>query len=169
MAAAALALMVAGLTPSEAYAAVEWRVPILLGAVLPMAAAVSTTGVAADVSRVIVGLTAGHPLATVIAVYLLAALLTQVLSNIAVAALMTPPVVSVGAALHFSTIGIDGLVATMLAALMMTPMSGTANKPALLVMARGSFRHRDYLRVGLIPSVAGAVAAVLVVMTVWRP
>ena len=169
LAAAALALMITGLTPSEAYAAVEWRVPILLGAVLPMAAAVSTTGVAADVSRVIVGLTAGHPLATVLAVYLLAALLTQVLSNIAVAALLTPPVVAVGAALHFSTIGIDGLVATMLAALMMTPMSGTANKPALLVMARGSFRHRDYLRVGLIPSVAGAVAAVVVVMAVWRP
>lgn len=169
LAAAALALILNALSPSEAYAAVEWRVPILLGAVLPMAAAVSTTGVAGVVSRFIVGLTAGHPLATVIAVYLLAALLTQVLSNIAVAALLTPPVVAVGAALHFSNTGIDGLVATLLAALMMTPMSGTANKPALLVMARGSFRHRDYLRVGLIPSVAGAVAAVLVVMMVWRP
>ncbi len=169
LAAAALALILTGMAPSEAYMAVEWRVPILLGAVLPMAAAVSTTGVAANVSRVIVSLTAGHPLATVIAVYLLAALLTQVLSNIAVAALMTPLVVAVGAGLHFSLVGIDGLVATMLAALMMTPMSGTANKPALLVMARGSFRHRDYLRVGLIPSIAGAVATVVVVMAVWRP
>lgn len=169
LAAAALMLILNVLSPSDAYAAVEWRVPILLGAVLPMAAAVSTTGVAADVSRIIVGLTAGHPIATVIAVYLLAALLTQVLSNIAVAALMTPPVVAVGTALHFTITGVDGLVATMLAALMMTPMSGTANKPALLVMARGSFRHRDYVRVGMIPSVAGAVAAVVVVMAVWHP
>jgi di/tricarboxylate transporter len=39
----------------------------------------------------------------------------------------------------------------------------------LLVMARGSFRHRDYVRVGMIPSVAGAVAAVVVVMAVWHP
>jgi di/tricarboxylate transporter len=167
--AATVALMLGVLSPSDAYAAVEWRVPLLLGAVLPLAAAVSYTGLAKDLSRIIVSLTVHQPLATVVAVYLLAALLTQILSNIAVAALLTPPVVAIGAALHFGVTGIDGLVATMLAALMMTPMSGTANKPALLVMARGSFRHRDYLRMGLIPSVAGAVAAMAVVMTVWHP
>jgi di/tricarboxylate transporter len=169
LAAATLTLVLGVLSPSDAYAAVEWRVPLLFGAVLPLAAAVSTSGLAADLSRLVVGLTAHSALATVIVVYLLAALLTQVLSNIAVAALLTPPVVAIGTALRFGVTAIDGLVATMLAALMMTPMSGTANKPALLVMARGSFRHSDYLRMGLIPSVAGAVATVVVVMAVWRP
>lgn len=166
LAGAALALVSGVLSPEEAYAAVEWRVPILLGAVLPIASAVSSTGLANTLAKDITGIAEGSILATVLLVYLAAALFTQVLSNIATAALMTPIAVGIS---HLGGLPSHALVVTILAALMMTPLSGAANKPALLVMARGSFRHRDYLKFGLMPSVLGALVTVVLVMKVWHP
>lgn len=166
LAGAALALISGVLSPEEAYAAVEWRVPILLGAVLPIASAVSSTGLATVLARDITGLAEGSAIVTVVLIYLAAALFTQVLSNIATAAVMTPIAVGIS---HLAGLPSHALVVTILAALMMTPLSGAANKPALLVMARGSFRHRDYLKFGLMPSVMGAVVTIVLVMKVWHP
>lgn len=164
LAGAVLALLLGVLTPGQAYASVEWRVPILLGAVLPLAAAVSTTGLASFVARFVESVTQGSPILAIIGIYVLAAILTQVLSNIATAAVMTPIAVQVAKA---SPVTSETLVVTLLAALMMTPLSGTANKPALLVMGSSHFHHRDYLKFGLVPSLAGGILTLILVMAIW--
>lgn len=165
LAGAALALSSGVLTPQEAYAAVEWRVAILLGAVLPVAATVSTTGIAGRVAVFLAHGVGQNPPLTVIAIFLLGALMTQVVSNIATAALLTPVAVQVA---HAAGMPVHALVVTLLAALMMTPVTGAANKPALLVMSQG-LRQRDYWTWGLVPSLAGAAVTVLLVLAIWRP
>lgn len=165
LAGATLALVFGILSPHEAYQAVDWRVAILLGAVFPVAHAVSQVGLSHDVATLISQSVGSVPILTVVAIFVLGALLTQVLSNIATAALLTPVAVAVAQTSHLA---VHALVVTLLAALMMTPVTGTANKPALLVMSQG-LRHRDYLRGGLVPSVAGLLVTVILVMSLWHP
>ncbi|MGC8487571.1 MAG: SLC13 family permease [Clostridia bacterium] len=165
LAGATLALVLGVLTPQDAYQAVEWRVAILLGAVFPVARAVSTVGLSHTAAQVLAHMVAGAPLLAVIVVFLVGALFTQVLSNIATAALLTPVAVAIAGADHMR---IHALVVTLLASLMMTPLTGTSNKPALLVMSQG-LRHRDYLRGGIAPSLAGLVVTAILVMVLWRP
>jgi di/tricarboxylate transporter len=161
-----LSLILGRHRPEQVYRAVEWRVPLFIGALLPIAHAVSETGLAAQMAGLLARAVGGSVGLMVLGVYLMAAILTQVLSNIATAAVMTPVALAVGRALDVSPLG---LVVAVLAALMMTPLTGTANKPALLVMARGALRHRDYLRWGLLPSLAGGTLAWVLVMTTWWP
>jgi di/tricarboxylate transporter len=165
LAGAALALVTGVLTPEEAYAAVEWRIAILLGAVLPVAASVSTSGLARTVALFVARYAGSSPLLTILAIFVLAGLLTQVVSNIATAAVLTPVAVQVA---HATRVPSHALVVTLLAALMVTPLTGAANKPALLVMSEGVGR-RDYWTFGLIPSLAGTLVTVALVLAIWRP
>jgi di/tricarboxylate transporter len=104
-------------------------------------------------------------LLTILAIFVLAGLLTQVVSNIATAAVLTPVAVQVA---HATRVPSHALVVTLLAALMVTPLTGAANKPALLVMSQGVGR-RDYWTFGLIPSLAGTLVTVALVLAIWRP
>ena len=165
LAGATLALLLGVLTPHDAYQSVEWRVAILLGAVFPVATAVEHVGLSAALAGFVSHLAAGSAALAVLAMFALGALVTQIFSNIATAALLTPVAVAIAEADH---LGIHALVVTLLAALMMTPVTGTANKPALLLMSQG-LRHRDYLRRGLVPSLLGLGLTMVLVLTLWRP
>jgi di/tricarboxylate transporter len=163
---AVLALIIGRYPPQQIYRSVEWRVPLFIGAMLPVAGAVARTGLAARMAAEVVTVAGPHLGWVVMLVYIMAAGLTQILSNIATAAVMTPVAVDIAARLGVHP---TGMVVAVLAALMMTPLTGTANKPALLIMARGALKHRDYLRWGLMPSLGGAVVAWVMVMALWWP
>lgn len=113
LAGATLTLMLGCITPHEAYRGVEWRVALLLGAVFPVAQAVSSVVVTHAMAAFIVREVGGNPAGTVLALFILGAVLTQVLSNIATAALLTPVAVFVARA---ALLSIHALVVTLLAA-----------------------------------------------------
>src|SRR5690606_41118076 len=75
----------------EAYAAIDWRVVLLLAGVLPLGIALQNSGAAALIADFSIGLVGGFgPVATLAVIYIMTSALTEIMSNNASAALVVP-------------------------------------------------------------------------------
>ncbi len=135
------------LEPDEAYAAIDWRVVMLLAGVLPMGIALERSGGADWVAQNVIGLLSQFgPGVTLSAIYLLTAVMTEVMSNNAAAVLVVP--VAIAAA---ESLGVDAkpfLVAVAFAAStsFATPVGYQTNA---MVYAAGGYRFNDFPKIGV--------------------
>ncbi|WP_049937867.1 SLC13 family permease [Haloplanus natans] len=142
-----VAMIVTGcLNPTDAYDAVSWNVVFLLAGVLPLGLAMQRTGGDAFLAGLLANSTAVLPLLGVLAlVYLVSALLANVITPVATTVLMIP--VAVDTATRIGANRLTFLLAVMFAAstAFMTPIGYQTN---LMVYGPGGYRFTDYVRVG---------------------
>lgn len=131
----------------EAYDAIEWNILFLIYGMLGIGLAMEKTGGAEWIAGQVVGLTADlGPLFVLAAVYLLASLLTEAVTNNAVAILLTPVVISIA-----ESLGVDPrpfIVAVMFgaSASFLTPIGYQTNT---YVYGAGGYKFADFLKVGI--------------------
>lgn len=136
------------LSMDEAYQAIDWRTIVLVAGMLPISAALKTSGAADVIGNWIVGITAGHGVEALLAgLFVFAAILSQLIpANAAVPALVAPiaaeAAVRVGANPKMFILAVALAASTAFA----TPWCSTVNA---FVMAPGGYRARDYLVAGL--------------------
>lgn len=149
------------LRPEEAYAAVDWRVIILLAGVLPLGIALQKSGGADWVAQHALGWLSGYgPLVTLAAIYLLTALMTEVMSNNAAAVLVVPIAISTA-----ESMGVDSkpfLVAVAFAAStsFATPVGYQTNT---MVYTAGGYRFSDFPKIGIPLNLLFWVMAVILI------
>jgi di/tricarboxylate transporter len=163
--AAAIALILTGcIRLDRAYRSIDWRVIVLIGGMLPLAMALEKTGAAALLARQLASLspTIG-PLGTVLLLYLFTCLLTQVISNMATAALVTPIAINLA-----TTQGLDPqpFVVAMAVAVTTSYVTPLTNADNLLVREAGRYTTRDYVINGL-PLFLMQTAAALIILLIW--
>ena len=135
------------LEPDEAYAAIDWRVVVLLAGVFPLGVAMRDSGLATIIVDYTLAPLGGFgPLAALAALYLVTAALTEFMSNNAAAVLLTP--IALGTA---ETLGVDAkpmLIAVMFAAstAFATPVGYQTNT---MVYSAGGYRFSDFVKIGL--------------------
>lgn len=131
----------------QAVRAVDRSILLIVGATLALGAALEATGGATFIANTILGSIAGNdPALNMTLLFLIVALITNVLSNNACAILFTPIAVSVAA-----TTGVDPMVMAITVLLgancsFATPIGYQTN---LLVMGPGHYRFGDFIRGGL--------------------
>ncbi|OHE79566.1 MAG: sodium:proton symporter [Lysobacterales bacterium GWF1_69_6] len=131
----------------QAYQAVDWRVIVLLAGVLPLGIAMQKSGLAQGIADFSVGWVGGFgPLAVLAAVYLVTALLTELMSNNAAAVLITPIAYSTAVSLGVSPTPF--LVAVLFAAStsFATPVGYQTNT---MVYNAGNYRFTDFMKMGI--------------------
>ena len=149
------------LDPEDAYAAIDWRVVLLLAGVLPLGIALQNSGAAALVADAAIGLVGSMgPVATLAVIYVMTSLLTEVMSNNASAALVVPIAIATA-----ESLGLDSkpfLVAVAFAAStsFATPISYQTNT---MVYAAGGYRFKDFVRVGVPLNIIFIVMAVVLI------
>lgn len=143
----AVAMVPAGcLNVRQAARAFDRRIYLLIGAAIAMATSLEATGGARFLAEAVVNAFSGAPVAVVLsAMFLLIALMTNLLSNNATAVLFTP--IAINTALQ---LGVDPLIfvfAVIFAAncSFATPMAYQTN---LLVMGPGHYRFSDFMKAG---------------------
>lgn len=145
---AALAMLATRcLDPGDAYNAVSWNIIFLIIGMLGVGKAMEVTGGAqlmADGVMAVFG--DSSPVVVLAAVYLLSSILTELISNNAVAVLLTPIIISIAMAL-----GVDArpfIVAMMFgcSASFATPIGYQTNT---YVYGAGGYRFSDFLKVGV--------------------
>ncbi len=135
------------LEPDEAYAAIDWRVIVLLAGVFPLGVAMRDSGLAAVIVDYTLAPLGGFgPIAALAALYLVTAVLTEIMSNNAAAVLLTP--IALGTA---ETLGVDAkpmLIAVMFAAstAFATPVGYQTNT---MVYSAGGYRFSDFMKIGI--------------------
>jgi di/tricarboxylate transporter len=145
--AGAVAMVLTGcLRPQELYDAVQWDVIFLLAGVIPLGIALQETGGADLLADLFVMAAPGLPAILVLGLmYLVTAVLTNIISNNASVVLMIP--VAVEAARQLGAYPFAFVLAVTFAAstAFMTPVGYQTN---LIVYGPGGYRFTDYLKVG---------------------
>ena len=114
---------------------------------LPLAIALEKTGAAELLAEQLTGLSAGvGQLGTLLLLYLFASLLTQVVSNSATAALVTPIAINLAIAQGLAP---QPFAMAMAVAVTMSYVTPLTNTEALLIREPGRYTMKDYLRNGL--------------------
>jgi len=143
----AVLMVITGCLPArKAYSNIDWQVVFLLAGLIPLGIALETTGAAARAAEWVIQVAGDWgPSVMLSAFFLLASLLTGVMSNTATAALLVPLALTAAKAL-----GVDPrpfLIALTFAAsaAYYTPIGYQTN---MLVYGPGGYRFMDFVRVG---------------------
>lgn len=163
---AAFFVLITGcIDPVEAYQSVEWKVLFLIIGMLGLGQALQYSGLADLLARVLVD-TAGDvdPRILVALFYLLAAILTEMVSNNAVAALLTPLVIIVSLQLGVDAKPFIAAVMFGSSASFATPIGYQTNT---FVYGAGGYQFGDFFRAGLPLALILWVVASLLIPVIW--
>ena len=149
----------------NAYKAIEWNVLFLIYGMLGIGLAMEKSGGAEWIANGVVGpMSQLGPLPILAAIYLLTLVLTELVTNNAVAILMTPIAISVAMSLDVSARPF--LVAIMFAASasFITPIGYQTNT---YVYGAGGYKFGDFIKVGLPLSLILWVTAMILIPRFW--
>ena len=162
----ALVVVLGGcLDMKQAYKAIEWEVLFLIYGMLGMGKALEKTGGAEWIAMGVVGAMDQYgPLVMLAAIYLLVSILTELVTNNAVAILMTPIAISIAASMDVDPRPF--LVAIMFgaSASFITPIGYQTNT---YVYGAGGYRFGDFMKVGIPLNLLLWAAAVFLIPKFW--
>ncbi|MFC7235311.1 SLC13 family permease [Halosegnis marinus] len=158
--AGALGMVVTGcLKPTEVYDSVQWDVIVLLAGVIPLGLAMQTTGGADFLAELVVLVSGTLPVLAVLGLmYLVTAVLTNIVSNNAAVVLMIPVAAQVATDVGASVFAFILAVTFAASTAFMTPVGYQTN---LFVYGPGGYRFTDYVKVGAPLQLLFAVATTL--------
>jgi di/tricarboxylate transporter len=151
--------------PREVYEAIDWPVVVLLGALIPVAAAMQSTGTADLIARLLLDNVArGEAVIGLATILIVTMMLTDLMNNAATAAVMCP--IALGAAGQLGANPDTFLMAVAVGAscAFMTPIGHQNNT---LILGPGGFRFGDYWRMGLPVDVIVVSLGLPVLMWAW--
>ncbi len=165
-AAGALALMAFRIVSLRAvYEAVDWPVIVLLGALIPVAQAMESTGGAELVARLILkNVAQGQAIIALIVIMVITMTLSDVMNNAATAAVMCP--IAIGMANQLGANADTFLMAVAIGAscAFLTPIGHQNNT---LILGPGGFRFGDYWRLGLPLEILVLAVSIPMLLLVW--
>jgi di/tricarboxylate transporter len=149
----------------DVYQGMDWKIIILLGAILPLGIAIETTGLAHVVVEGALDMVGNHgPLAALLMVYVLTALLTELMGHNPSVVLMVGIAVSVAHAVHADPRPFVVAVAFAAATSFATPVGYPTNT---MVYYAGGYRFLDFTKVG-VPLIALFCAlSMLLIPRIW--
>ena len=162
--AAAAMLVFRCCTPAQAMNAVNWSLLTSLAGSISLGVAIQNTGVAAWISQSILEMNGGNPLAVMMAICLVASVITEFLSDTAVAAMTAPIMYS--AATQLGCDPVPFLIALLMAvsSSFATPFGNMVN---MLVYGPGGYRFSDFIRIGLPVKLVFLVVSIFMVYIVY--
>jgi di/tricarboxylate transporter len=164
---AAVVLVVSGvLTIEQAYRGIAWTTVVLVAGMIPLSTAMTETGAAQRLADALVDMVGGAgSYALLLGLFVLTAVLGQLISNMATALIVFPVALEAAQDLHVSVRPVLMCVTVAAAAAFITPVATPAN---LMVMEPGGYRFSDYWKLGLPLLVLYGVVAVGLVPVFWR-
>ena len=153
------------LEPEDIYRSINWQVIFLLAGVLPLGIAMHTSGAAGFLASQVVSLVGDMgPVAVLAAIYLLAAIMTETMSNAAAAVLLAP--IAISTAGH---LGVDPkplLMAITFAAStgFSTPVGYQTNT---MIYNPGGYRYADFLRAGMPLNILFCILSTIFIPRLW--
>jgi len=147
-AAGVLAVMALRVMPlRNVFESIDWPVIVLLGALIPVAAAMETTGAADLIAQSLIGkLATGNPILALTLILVVTMTLSDFMNNAATAAVMCPIAISTAALFGVNPDSFLMAVAIGASCAFLTPIGHQNNT---LILGPGGFRFGDYWRLGL--------------------
>ncbi len=150
----------------DVYAGIDWKVIILLGAILPLGIAIEKTGLSGTVVELGMRLVGDHgPMAALLLVYLMTATMTELMGHNPSVVLMMGIAVSVAHAMNANAQPFIVAVAFAASTSFATPVGYPTNT---MVYYAGGYRFTDFMKVG-VPLIAIFCALSMWLIPVFWP
>ena len=151
--------------PRKIYEAIDWPVIVLLGALIPVAGAMATTGTADLLASLLLDHAgSGSSILALALILVITMTLSDFMNNAATAAVMCPIAISAAGALGVSADPFLMAVAVGASCAFLTPIGHQNNT---LILGPGGFRFGDYWRLGLPLEVLVVLVGVSMILLVW--
>jgi len=157
----AVAMVLTGcLTINEAHESIDWRTVFLVAGMLPLGAAMESTGTARYIADLMLSAIGDlGPMWALGGIYLLAALITQPMSNAAAMVLVVPIAIDTAISLGANHLAFVLAVVVGGVTSFLTPVGHKAN---VLVFGPGGYKFFDYARVGTLLTVVLFIVTMIV-------
>ncbi len=163
--AAAGMVIVGAVTTEEAYRAINWKILVLLAGVIPLGRAMETSGAALWLAEHTINELHGYGGHVVLAgLLLLTMVMTNLMTNIAAAAFLTPLAFETAAALEVSP---RPLVVAVMFGASLSFLSPIGYQTNTLVYGPGRYRYGDFARLGGLLSLSCVAIGVALIPLLW--
>ncbi|MEX2523802.1 MAG: SLC13 family permease [Gammaproteobacteria bacterium] len=165
-AAGALLFVVFKILPSrQIYEAIDWPVIILLGALIPVATAMASTGTADLLAGILLEEVAqGRPILALALIMVVSMTLSDFMNNAATAAVMCPIAISAAVQLGVNPDTFLMAVAVGASCAFLTPIGHQNNT---LILGPGGFRFGDYWRLGIFMEILVLAIGIPMLILIW--
>lgn len=151
--------------PRSVYSAIDWPIIVLLGALIPVAGAMESTGTAGLIASFLMESVAqGHAIVALTLILVVTMFLSDLMNNAATAAVMCPIAIGTANALGVSPDAFLMSVAIGASCAFLTPIGHQNNT---LILGPGGFRFGDYWRLGLPLEALVVAVSVPLLLLVW--
>jgi di/tricarboxylate transporter len=157
---ALLAMLLTGcLSLSRAWRSIEWDTLVVLGAAIGLESAITATGLSQVIADLLAILGGGSPMAALAIIFIGAVIMTNVLSNAAVAAFLFPVALSLANSMGVSFLPFAMVLMLGISYAFINPTGYQTN---LMVQAPGNYKFMDYVKIGVpLTILTGVVALAL--------
>jgi di/tricarboxylate transporter len=154
------------LTVENAYRGINWSTIVLVGGMIPLSTAMQQSGAADDLAEALVDVIGdAGPYPLLIGLFVMIAVLGQLISNTATALIIIPVAVAAAGELDVSVRPVLMFVTLVSSAALLTPVATPAN---LMVMGPGGYRFGDYAKLGLPLLAVYFAVGIGLVPLIWR-
>jgi len=163
---AAVAVVLTGcLSPGQAYRSIDVRIYVFIAGAIPLGTAMEKTGVSDLIAQWLGQVVGGwSPFLTLLAIFAVAGIITQFMSDAATTALFAPLVLALARAFGHAPEAYVVTVAMASVAAFLTPIGHHGN---LLVYEPGGYQFKDFIRVGTPLTILVALVVVILSMMLW--
>jgi len=161
-----VAFVLSGIIPlKELYDFIEWPVIVLLGSMIPLGAALESSGGTELISGALIDLTAGLPAWAILTVLMVVTMsLSDVLNNTATTIVAAPVGIQMARSLDVSPDPFLMAVAIAASSAYLTPIG---HKNNTLILGPGGYRFGDYWRMGLPLEVIVIAVSIPAILVFW--
>ncbi len=153
-------------TLEQSYRSISWTTVVLVAGMIPLSTAMTVSGAADDLADALVSVVGDSgPYPLLIALFVLTAVLGQLISNTATILVVIPVALAAAAELDVSSQPVLMSVNVVASAALLTPVATPAN---MMVMGPAGYRFSDYSRLGLPLLAWYFVVAIGIVPLVWH-
>jgi di/tricarboxylate transporter len=150
---------------SELYTHIEWPVIVLLGSMIPLGAALETSGGTELISGALLGWTAGMPAWAVLTILMIVTMtLSDVLNNTATTIVAAPVAIQMAQTLGVSPDPFLMAVAVAASSAFLTPIG---HKNNTLILGPGGYSFGDYWRMGLPLEIIVVAVSIPAILMFW--
>lgn len=165
LAGAAAVVLTRCINIQQTYRAIDGRIYVFIAGAIPLGLAMQSTGTADLLANRLYAFLGGWPPSLILfALFIIAALLTQMMSDAGTVALLGPLVISLALALGHSPEAYVVVVAMAAVASFLTPIGHHGN---LLVYGPGGYRFNDFIKVGTPLTFLVGVVVTFLVQVLW--
>ena len=163
---AACAVVLTGvLSPTKAYRAISWTTVVLVAGMMSLSVAMAQTGAADLVAKQLIDVVGTEsPYALIAGLFVLTAVFSQLISNMATALIVVPIALAAAADAGIAVQPVLMSISVAASAAYLTPVATPAN---MMIMQPAGYRFADYWKLGGVLLACSFVIAVFVVPLIW--